>query len=185
MKVRTRPSISIIAAMLYGCSIPEAPPLSPSLRGAVWAERVDKCWELRGEEWDRALIVQFDTALASPRDDSVARVLRVELPDSVRRPFLTATWAPFDGVDSEYAVIGHGLNGPVLRLAVSPGSLRGRAYSFDDIPYFPQRSSRSLTGTRSSCELRPPRLNSRNRLRNTVPRGRWTSTSRTASSCRR
>ncbi len=184
MKVRTGPSISIIAAMLYGCGIPEAPPLSPSLGGAVWAELVDKCWELRAE-WDRALIVQFDTALASPRDDSVARVLRVELPDSVRRPFLTATWAPFDGVDSVYAVIGNGLHGLVLRLAVSPGSLRGRAYTFSDLPYLPQRSSTSLTGTRSSCELRPPRLNSRNRLRNTVPRGRWTSTSRTASSCRR
>jgi hypothetical protein len=124
--------------VLAACGTPRRPQLAMTFPDAT--SLASKCWEVRGLGWRDSFLppglhVRFDTARAGERV-SHWRLLHIESADTGFTSHLRiARWAPYEGRDSIFAVLGDGFTGLELRLGVRVDSLSGRAQRFADTPH--------------------------------------------------
>jgi hypothetical protein len=124
--------------VIAACGTPRQPRLGLTFPHS--SSFAGRCWALRSVGWKDPFLppglhVRFDTAMAGERV-SPWRLLHIESADSAFTSHLRiARWAPYEGRDSIFAVLGDGFTGIEMRLAVRVDSLRGQAHRFADAPH--------------------------------------------------
>ncbi len=149
-QTRTACIVAVTIASI-ACGTPEPPSLAIAIADE---DSAIGCWQLEGLDWQGpflpgSLLIRLDTNRIETYDSY--RNLSVQTADSALRSRARfGAWAPYQGVDSVFAVVSDGFSGLQFRLTLDAESLRGRAYSFTDVAHF--RGGGKVRGWRRSCE---------------------------------